>query len=85
MGSECRGEAKDQDQSKQITVVTLGYCGLTSSPFEFYLNEYEHQLKTIGTYFQELVSDELGEYKFGSIEKEYKGRYSPMFRVLAGI
>ena len=44
MGGQCSGEYIHGEMFKKLTVITLSYCGLTSSPFEFYINEYEHQL-----------------------------------------
>ena len=41
MGGQCSGENFEGEYSFiDLTVVTLSYCGLTSSPFEFYINEY---------------------------------------------
>lgn len=50
MGTTC--STGNADEEYKLNVMTLNYCGITSSPFEFYLTEYEPQLKRIGEFFK---------------------------------
>jgi hypothetical protein len=91
MGSTC---CKDTQKTKTIRVNTLNYCGIPSSPFEFYISDYEPQLEIMGNIFEKMCNQELVGFKensnltklFGSLEKNFKkGRYSPMYEKLAGV
>ena len=49
MGSSCCGN--NTGLRKTIKVQTLNYCGIPNSPFEFYISDYEPQLKMMGKLF----------------------------------
>lgn len=38
-----------------LIVATLNYCGIMNSPFEFYCNDYEQELKDIGACFLSIL------------------------------
>lgn len=78
---------------KTLTVATLNYCGIMNSPFEFYCEEYEPELKEISSIFLSLIpryvptfNKEKFKWEMGKIDLKVRvGRYSPMFKVDIGI
>lgn len=53
MGGTCG--CGEKSMTKKIRVMTLNYCGISNSPFEFYISDYEPQLKTLGNKFMDYV------------------------------
>lgn len=48
MGCNTTNDAKVPEalpSKRVITVATLNYCGVMNSPFEFYCEEYQNELK----------------------------------------
>ena len=78
---------------KTLTVATLNYCGIMNSPFEFYCEEYEIQLKDISNIFASLIPKyypgfvkEKFKWEMGKVDLKIRvGRYSPMFKAETGI
>lgn len=72
--------------------MTINYCGIYNSPFQFYISDYEPQLRTMGTKFEEYIQSEEGfgdkniAKLMGKVEKQFKNnRYSPLFDRTAGV
>ena len=49
MGNTC-GE---HNATRKIRVMTLNYCGISNSPFQFYISDYEPQLRSLGDKFEQ--------------------------------
>ena len=73
-------------------MATLNYCGIMNSPFEFYCDDYAHELKEISRHFLDIVplyfpdfSRDKWKWQFGKIDVKFRHRYSPMFFMNAGL
>lgn len=90
------GESKTPENlldKKTLTVATLNYCGIMNSPYEFYCEEIELELKEISAIFLALLpkyfpnfNKEKFKWEMGKVDVKIRiGRYSPMFKVDVGI
>ncbi len=96
MGCVNSSDAKmpeDITSKKFLTVATLNYCGIMNSPFEFYCEQFENQLKQISKIFEGLLpqyfpkfSKDKFKWEMGKVDVKIRvGRYSPMFTLDVGI
>lgn len=96
MGCVNNGELKSPEDlinKSTLTVATLNYCGIMNSPFEFYCEEFENQLKDISVIFLSLLpkyipnfSKDTFKWDLGKIDVKLRiGRYSPMFTPEVGV
>ncbi len=79
-------------QGNTLTIATLNYCGILSSPFEFYSQENQQEQARISKIFRQLIPQYIPnfnesnfQWKMGKIGKDIqKGRFSLMFDPSAG-
>ena len=91
--SEKSKAPEDILSKRTLTVATLNYCGIMNSPFEFYCEEMELELKEISSIFLSLLpryipnfNKEKFKWEMGKIDLKVRvGRYSPMFQADVGI
>lgn len=80
-------------ESKYLTVACLNYCGIMNSPFEFYCEEFEAELRELSLIFLAVVPQHIPSFtrekfkwEFGKLDAKFRiGRYSPQFGVEPGV
>lgn len=90
------GNNLNHTEEKILKIMTLNYCGIMNSPYEFYCADFKDELEAIGEIFKQLISsyfpsfdEEVKEGKFewnmGKVDHQFRSRYSPMFCLNFGL